>query len=593
LESRSRKRVGYFCALPLGPGPQGSQRRIAIDRETPFVSAAPPAARTEPAVAVGVLPAPPARSPLLPLVQPAEAAADARRAQHEIAHPLPVPRIFTRRRQLVKRVFETLPAVITLFVISFMLWGPVVLPLPFIFLVLSFHAYWMYKTQMNGAHAVKGFLLLRKHQNTDWRELYDRHVAAGKPALEWERVEHIVVIPNYTESAEKLRLCLDSLAAAEMADRLTVVLAMEEREGEAGREKARILCAEYAGRVGQIFATFHPWGLPGEVVGKSSNENWAAREAKRRLVDEQGKDIDYITITSCDADTVFDRKYFSCLTYSFATHPDRYRRFWQSPIFFYNNIWEVPAPLRMAHCLSGLNHISRLTRGFFRMVFPQSTYSLSLRMAHEVDYWDPDIIPEDWHMFLKCYYTFGGKVDVETMYTKLYMDGVRSHSYLATFNNYYQQSKRHAWGCTDIAYAVQMSLDHPEIPLTARLRRIWAVAECHLLWSTQWFLITTSKVIPFFAVGLVGSETLPDWYPVASRWIMLPCLATLLLLLFLDFRLRPPKPSWFRFYYWPVQYGVYFFMAFITFFTSCLPALDAQFRLALGKRLEYRVTEKA
>jgi hypothetical protein len=34
-------------------------------------------------------------------------------------------------------------------------------------------------------------------------------------------------------------------------------------------------------------------------------------------------------------------------------------------------------------------------------------------------------------------------------------------------------------------------------------------------------------------------------------------------------------------------------MAVITFFSSALPALDAQVRLALGKRLEYKVTEKA
>jgi hypothetical protein len=74
---------------------------------------------------------------------------------------------------------------------------------------------------------------------------------------------------------------------------------------------------------------------------------------------------------------------------------------------------------------------------------------------------------------------------------------------------------------------------------------------------------------------------------------MLPCLATLVLLLTLDFIMRPKRPANFRVWQYPIQYGQYFFMAFITFFTSALPALDAQFRLALGKRLEYKVTEKA
>ena len=473
-----------------------------------------------------------------------------------------------------------------------MVWGPLVAPVPFVIAILSFHAYWMYRSQMNGAHAIKGYLLLRKHRTTDWRRLYEQHRAEGKPCLEWDDVRHIVIVPNYTESAEKLRMSLDSLAAAEAADQVVAVLAMEEREGDAGREKAALLTSDYQGRIGMVMATFHPWGLPGEVVGKSSNENWAARRAKELLVDRHGYNIDDITITSCDADSVFDSKYFGCLTYKFATDPNRYRRFWQAPIFFYNNIWDVPAPLRMAHCLSGLNHIARLTRGFFRMVFPQSTYSLSLRMAHEAGYWDPDIIPEDWHMFLKCYYHFGGDVEVETLYTRIHMDGVRSHSYARTFWSYFEQSRRHAWGCTDLAFAARLSIDHPEIPVWARLRRAWAVADCHLLWSTQWFLITTSKIIPNFMADYLGAD-IPEWFPSVSYWILLPCLATLILLLTLDFTLRPRRPSAFRWWHWPAQYGVYFFMAFITFFTSALPALDAQFRLALGKRLVYRVTEKA
>jgi hypothetical protein len=519
----------------------------------------------------------------------------ARSSAIAIDRPLPLPlsgRFSAARRAQLKRVFETVPAVITLFAISLLFWLPLVAPTVFIALLLSFHGYWTWRSTMNGTHAVKGYRLLKRHEKTDWRAEYDTRVGAGARVLAWDEIRHIVIVPNYTESADKLRMCLESIARSERPDQVIVVMAMEEREGDPGYEKAALLVREYEGRVGRIMATFHPWGLPGEVVGKSSNENWAARRAKEQIVDREGYNLDHITVTSCDADTVFDPKYFTCLTYHFATDERRHRRFWQAPIFFYNNIWDIPAPTRMAHCVSGLNHTARLSRSFFRMLFPQSTYSLSLRMAHEVDYWDPDIIPEDWHMFLKCYYNLKGEVDVETMYTKIYMDGVLAHGTISTYVNYFQQSRRHAWGATDIAYAVQQTLDHPEIPLLSRLRRVWAVAECHLLWTTQWFMITTAKVIPFAVAAVVGASV-PTWYPVASYWIMLPCLPTLILLLSLDFMLRPKRPRHFKLWHYPVQYGIYFFMAFITFFTSALPALDAQIRLALGKRLEYRVTEKA
>ncbi len=506
--------------------------------------------------------------------------------------PVEVARPVGRRgRAILKRAVECVPAVIALSVISSLIWGPLLAPLPFAIFILSFHAYWLWRAQMTGIHAFKGFLLLRRHKKIDWRAKYEVARANGDLALEWEAIHHIVVIPNYTESVDKLRMCLDSLAESEAARRIIAVLAMEEREGQPARLRAAVLKEEYKGRLAGIFAEYHPWGIAGEVAGKSSNENWAARRAKERLVDGGGFNLDLLTITSCDADTVFDPKYFSCLTYNFATDPNRYRRFWQGPIMYYNNIWEVPAPLRLPHALAGLNHLGRLSRSFMRNTFPQSTYSLSLHMADEVGYWDPDIIPEDWHMFLKCYYELGGEVDVETMYTPIYMDGVRSHGYARTFVSYFEQARRHAWGASDIPYAVQQVLDHPEIPLWARLRRLWALCESHFLWSTQWFLVTVARVVPIILVG-AGVTDIPDWFPFVSRWLLTPCAGTLLLLITLDTIMRPKRPENFRWWLFPFQYAQWFLMAVITFFSSALPALDAQIRLALGKRMEYKVTEK-
>ena len=536
-------------------------------------------------------------TPTLPLHLRAVPRAEARVAALDFPGTLPreLPRpgiAAARRRAILKRAIETVPALIALTVITSLIWGPLFVPVPFAICILTFHAYWLWRAQMTGIHAFKGFLLLRRHKKIDWLERYHEHLASGRTALNWADVRHIVIIPNYTESAEKLRLCLDSLAECSVSKKIVAVLAMEEREGAEGRRRAELLIAEYRSRLAGIFATYHPWGVPGEVAGKASNENWAARRAKETVVDRWGHDMDLLTITSCDADTVFDPKYFSCLTYHFTTNPDRYRRFWQGPIMYYNNIWHVPAPLRLPHAIAGLNHLGRLSRTLFRNVFPQSTYSLSLRMAHDVDYWDPEIIPEDWHMFLKCYYSFGGMVEVDTMYTPIYMDGIRSRTYARTFVSYFEQARRHAWGCTDIPYAVQQVLDHPEIPLGRRLSRLWALCESHFLWSTQWFLVTLGRVVPVLLVAL-GLADFPEWFRDISRWLLTPCAGTLLLIIALDTIMRPTRPANFRWWHFPFQYVQWFAMAVITFFTSALPALDAQIRLALGKRLEYKVTEKA
>jgi hypothetical protein len=535
-------------------------------------------------------------SPQVPLRVVAPTSAEA--SAIAIEFPKHVERVATQRdiardkqRLLLKRVLEIVPAVVALTVITSLIWGPIVTPIPFAIAILAFHAYWLWRAQMNGIHAFKGYRLLRRHKNTDWRALYEDSLDTDT-ASKWEGTRHIVVIPNYTETAEKLRPCLDSLATSPEADRIVAVLAIEEREGDEGRERAEALQKEYRDRIGAIFATYHPWGIPGEVAGKSSNENWAARRAKEYLVDRLGHNIDEVTITSCDADTVFDRNYFTCLTYHFLTDPNRHRRFWQAPFFFYNNIWDIPAPLRFTHAVAGMTQMGRLTRGFMKMRWPISTYSLSLRMAHEVDYWDPDIIPEDWHMFLKCYYRLGGEVDVEPLYTPTYMDGIRSKTYMRTFVSHFHQARRHAWGCTDIPYAVDQTLIQHQTPLIRRLRRLSAVTEAHLLWSTQWFLVTAGRVVPVLLTS-IGLASMPEWFSPVSKWMLLPCGGPLLLFLILDAKMRPPRPASFRWWHYPFQYVQWFAMAVISFFSSALPALDAQIRLALGKRLEYKVTEKA
>ena len=498
----------------------------------------------------------------------------------------------SRADRLLERALEILPFAAAMFLISSLLWGTLWLPLPLTVMLLAFDCYWVWRSYNTGFHCVKGYFLLRKEAQVDWRARHEEARALDKTLLRWEEVHHIVIIPTYKESIAKLSATLSKLAESEIAEKqIFVVLAMEEAEPGC-RKKALQLYQEFGESFAGMFATFHPPNIPGEVRGKSSNEAWAGRHIKRRLVDEMGYDIDHLTVTSCDADTLFHPRYFSCLTHKFATHPQRYRRFWQGPIFLYNNIWEVPAPLRLPNALGALNHLVRLTRKY-RVLFPQSTYSLSLRMAHEAGYWDVDVVPEDWHMFLKCFFRLGGEVDVEPIFLPVGNDGVRNHSYLKTFVSHYEQARRHAWGASDIPYALRQFVAHPEIPLLRRLRRTWSLFETHLLWSSSWFLITVGRMVPAVAVYMFGAENMPQWFDVASTKVLFTCMVPLAVMVGLDTFMRPRRPASFPIWLYPVQYAQWFFMAAITFLFGALPALDAQLRLALGRRLEYKVTEKA
>ena len=97
----------------------------------------------------------------------------------------------------------------------------------------------------------------------------------------------------------------------------------------------------------------------------------------------------------------------------------------------------------------------------------------------------------------------------------------------------------------------------------------------------------------FKAWGQKRIPSFPDWYAPLSRAVLMPCIPCLVVLVTLDMVLRPRRPASSPRYLMPVQFLQWFLMAPITLLFTPLPAVESQIRLARGKRLEYRVTEKA
>jgi hypothetical protein len=501
--------------------------------------------------------------------------------------------------RLLQRLLEMLPLALAGLLISSLVWGAFWLPIPLVVMLLGFDVYWAWRSLNMGIHTIKGYRALRATSRIDWRQRYDVETMMRNDVIAWDAVHHLVIIPTYKETVDKLRATLGKLAESEVAhEKLLIVIAMEAADAEAPA-RFGILEREFGHSFLAMIGTTHPCDIEGEVRGKSSNEAWAAKKAKRLFCDEMGFDLDQMTVTSCDADTLFHPRYFSALTYYFATNSKRYRTFWQGPIFYYNNVWDVPAPLRIQNSLGGINHLAKLMRKY-TVLFPQSTYSLSMRMCHDVGYWDVDVVPEDWHMFLKCFFELGGEPDVQPILLPVGNDGVRAVSYKRTFWEHYQQARRHAWGCSDIPYAIRQFIAHPEIPFLRKLRRTWSLTENHVLWSAQWFLITGVAANmsaggwgAFIGLHPFAQHNIPTWFITTSHWILLPCMVPLIGMIILDMAMRPKRPKRWGVWLYPVQFAQWMLLAPITLFFTALPALDAQVRLALGRRLEYKVTEKA
>jgi cellulose synthase/poly-beta-1,6-N-acetylglucosamine synthase-like glycosyltransferase len=489
--------------------------------------------------------------------------------------------IFVRYPIKTRRALEIMPGFVSWFLILFPVWGSFLIPTAVAYFILFFDVYWFYKSFSLAITAFIASRKIKQAEKVDWLKL-------SKPLENFEKVTHIVVIPNYKENLEKLRETIRSIAEQTFpAKRIYVVLAMEDREIEA-RERAKKLINEFGSKFGAIFATYHP-DIEGEVKGKSSNEAFGGKVAYKKLVKSKIIDFNFATISSVDADSIFDKQYFSYLSHQFLNDPRKYNKFWQSANVNYNNFWSVPAPIRIIAFFGSLWRTALLVQKD-RLV-SNSTYSLSLKLLHEIGYWDTDVIPEDYRIFFKAFFAKQGQVFMEPIFLKTSMDAPLSSSYIKSLKNKYQQERRWSWGASDDALFVKWLLTIPGVPIARKTMMVFNVLIDHFLWPVNWFIITIAANIMPFVNPVFSRTTLGYNLPHLAALILTVCLLATFMMIVIDFRQRPKHnaPSKKRQFLFPLELLL---LPIVGFFLSALPALISHTQLMLGKRLEYKVTEK-
>lgn len=247
--------------------------------------------------------------------------------------------LFTRYPIKTRRALEILPGLCSWTIVTSPIWGSLLLPQLMAYFILFFDVYWFYKSfsLMVTSHIASG--KIKTAEKIHW-------ITEAKKQNNFEKVSHVVVLPNYKENVTKMAESIRTIANQTLdPKKIYIVLAMEEREKEA-KEKAEQLISEFKGVFGDIFASYHP-DIEGEIKGKSSNQAFGGKEAYERLYKNGPLDINFATISSVDVDSIFDKQFFAYLTYKFLHDPKRYNKFWQSANVNYNNFWDVPAPVRV------------------------------------------------------------------------------------------------------------------------------------------------------------------------------------------------------------------------------------------------------
>lgn len=370
-------------------------------------------------------------------------------------------------------------------------------------------------------------------------------------------------------------------------EQIYICIATEERDVINGRKNAEILSREYETVFGRFFWIEHPDGLPNEIRGKGANISFAGKRLAEKLTTE-GVDFSRVLVTTLDADNRIHSHLLSALTKIYCKTPERHKRAFQPIPLFFNNIWDVPAMNRVVALSSGYWHLIEAGRPDRLRNF--SSHSQPLSALAEMNFWDTTTIVEDGRQYWRSYFHFHGSYEVIPIFLPIYQDAVLSQNYFRSLIGQFQQLKRWSWGCSDIAYCFgEIRKEWRYLPKIKTLLQYFRLIEGHYMWATAaLFLAIVIPAVKLFAPEV--SETVFGTHVALFLSVVFRlALSGIFVSMILTFLMTPSPPKKIRTFDLIWQWAL---IPFTTIFFGSLPALVTQTQIALGKRMEFNVTEK-
>ncbi len=496
----------------------------------------------------------------------------------------------------MNRFFEMLPGLLAWATIALMIFFSWSLPAAVAIFIILFDIYWLFKTVYLAFHLRATFSKMRVNLKINW--LNKLHASGFK----FHEIYHLIILPMYKEPYEVVDGAFESLVRANYPkDKFIAVLATEERAlretsgqaGESAEEIARKIKEKFEGRFFKFLITAHPANIPGELAGKGSNETWAAKQAKKLVIDPLNIRYENILVSVFDVDTQVPTDYFGRLTYVFLTCEKPLRSSFQPVPFFNNNLFEAPALGRVIAFSSTFWQMMQQARPERLTTF--SSHSMPFKALLEIGFWNTNIVSEDSQIFWQCFLHYDGDWRVVPLEYPVSMDANVAPTFLETMINLYKQQRRWGWGCENIPYMLSGFCKNKNIPKRKKWYWTFNVLEGFHSWATNALLIFALGWLPLYLGGSgFGFTLLSHNLPQITRTIMTLSMVGIISSAILSIVLLPPRPAWFRIWHYPLYFLQWFLMPITLIVFGAIPGLEAQTRLMLGGkfRLGFWVTPK-
>lgn len=398
---------------------------------------------------------------------------------------------------------------------------------------------------------------------------------------------HLVIVPMWKEAYEVLEPTIQSLLDSHYdSKQLILIIAHEERGGEVPRATARRLVKEFGKQFKYAKTIEHPDGLPNEVVGKGGNVTWAAREFLPYF-EEEGIDHKNVMVTTLDADNRTHQNYFAHLSYSYILTKDRKHHSYQPLALYTNNIWDVPAPMRVLAVGNSFFTITQSVRPHLLRNF--SSHAQSLDALVETGFWSTRTIVEDGHQFWRSYFAFKGNHQVVPIYSPTYQDAVLSDTYRETLKAQFIQVRRWAYGASDIPYIANLGFRRRKnriVPLSNFVPKFFRLLDTHVSWATVALLLMVAARVPLLVGPQANKSIVAHQLPVIASYAQTIALLGLSISIFFSLKLLPPRPARYKRHRTFLMVIQWVLLPFTSIIYGSLAGLYSQTRLMIGKYLD-------
>lgn len=492
-----------------------------------------------------------------------------------------------RHENAFERFLEILPGSLTWLALTSPIWLSFTLPYAVAYLILIADVYWLLSALRIGVLIIIGYRKMDFAKKQDWLNL----LKANYPK-DFNKLYHLVLIPTYKEALYILKPTFETIMACNYPkDKIFLAVGFEERDdSEKIRETTKYL-KKIEGKVAGIFTTIHPYGLPGEVAGQGSNKNWMIKNAVKELKKRQIKTED-VFITTLDADFCLHPQFLAGALHKYLSLPEKERdkRTFTGVFLYHNNYWQTPTPMRLMAAGTSFWQLSEMVGSDKYMNY--SSMSISLKALLDVGGWIPDKVNDDNGFYWKAYFHFNGDYKVIPHFLPISGDAVQDTTLLKTFQNQYLQIKRWAYGVEHIPFIVKQYFQK-EIDFWDKTDKVIFKLWGDLKWGFLALFVTFGSLLIPLVNPTFRTSVLSVNLPIVSSWILTAAFFGLFATIFVHEKVVPKRPPNWSIFKRIWSYIQWLLVPIILITISSLPAIDAQTSLMFGRKLEFRVTNKA